>query len=168
MTKKIIGRPPVTGLYSWVSSKKLPRGRSFQKVRRELSELRQRLIDEQGGPDISASALILVDNVIEALGVQKLLGLHLRHRGVLDEQALKAGRLELSPVLSRNWIAFGNMVRQGVLALREIETKRPEPGPTLIDIIGKYSRGSGEEEPGSEQAAAGGDGQGENSEAGKG
>jgi hypothetical protein len=107
-------------MYSWVNSKRLPRGRAFAKTRRELSILREDLIRQHGGEKISPSARILVDSIIEALGVQKLLGLYVRQHGVIDEQSAKAGRLELNPILAKNWISYGNTVRQALLALKEI------------------------------------------------
>ena len=116
------------GIYSWVNSKKLPRGRTFQAVRRELSQLREELIQTHGGEAITPDAQILVDSVVEGLGVQKILGLYIRQYGVVDGQSAKRGRLELSPILSKNWISYGNLVRQGLLALKEIEKDRQPDG----------------------------------------
>jgi len=117
-----------SGLYSWVNSKKLPRGRTFQAVRRELGHLREELVQAHGGKTISPDARILVDSVIEGLGVQKILGLYIRQYGVVDGQSAKRGRLELSPILSKNWISYGNLVRCGLVALKEIEKGRQDAG----------------------------------------
>jgi len=113
-----------SGLYSWVNSKRLPRGRAFAKIRRELTLLREDLIRQHGGEKITPAALILVDSIVEALGVQKLLGLYIRQYGVIDEQLAKAGRLELNPILAKNWISYGNTVRQALIALKEITAAR--------------------------------------------
>jgi len=97
-----------SGLYSWVNSKRLPRGRAFAKIRRELTLLREDLIRQHGGEKITPAALILVDSIVEALGVQKLLGLY----------------IELNPILAKNWISYGNTVRQALIALKEITAAR--------------------------------------------
>lgn len=123
------------GIYSWVDSKRLPRGRSFQKVRRELGQLREELVQAHGGAEIGPDAQILVDSVVEGLGVQKLLGLYIREYGVIDGSAAKHHRLELSPILGKNWVSYANVVRQGVLALKEIEKGRQaEAWPDALTI----------------------------------
>jgi len=127
---------PRSGLYSWVSSKKLPQGRAFQAIRRELTAMRGELVAQHGGERITPDAAILVDSVVEALGVQKLLGLYVRKYGVIDAREAKRGRLELSPILSKNWISYGNSVRQGILALKELDGHTPpEQAPTIAEII---------------------------------
>ncbi len=141
--KSTLPAPPKTGLkhglYSWVSSKKIPQGRAFQKIRAELSKMRGELIDAHGGEDITPDAAIMVDSAIEALGVQKLLGLYVRKYGVIDGQAAKRGRLELSPILSRNWIGYANVTRQAILALKELDAQqRPANVPTIADIIAEH------------------------------
>lgn len=130
-------RRPRSGLYSWVNSKKLPQGRAFQAVRRELAGLRDDLLAQYGGEEkVAPDARILVDSVIEALGVQKLVSLHIRKYGVIDAQSAKRGRLELSPILARNWISYGNTVRQGIVALRDLEARtRPEPVLSVAEVI---------------------------------
>jgi len=127
------------GIYSWVDSKRLPRGRAFQKVRRELAQLREDLVQAHGGDTIGPDAMILVDSVVEALGVQKICTLYLREYGVIDGQAAKQKRLELSPILGKNFVSYANVVRQGVLALKEIEKGRqPDNGPTIQTIIAEF------------------------------
>lgn len=124
LARKPLARWTRSGLYSWVCNRRLPEGRAFTKTRRELAILRDNLVDWHGGDNITPDAMILVDSIIEALGVQKLLGLYIRKYGVIDERSAKAGRLELNPILAKNWISYGNMVRQALLALREITSNR--------------------------------------------
>jgi len=91
--------------------------------------------------------------IVEALGVQKLLGLYVRKYGVVDSQSAKRGRLELSPILSKNWISYGNTVRQPILALKELDArKQTEPAPTIAEIITEY-----DEQAARDQAAAAGE-----------
>jgi len=90
---------------------------------------------------------------VEALGVQKLLGLYVHKYGVVDSQSAKRGRLELSPILSKNWISYGNTVRQPILALKELDArKQTEPAPTIAEIITEY-----DEQAARDQAAAAGE-----------
>jgi hypothetical protein len=132
-----IKKPARSGLYSWVSSKKLPQGRAFQAIRRELTAVRGELVAQHGGEKITPDALILCDSIVEALGVQKLLGLYVRKYGVINALEAKRGRLELSPILSKNWISYGNTVRQAILALRELDKGqgRGDDVPTIAEII---------------------------------
>ena len=135
------------GIYSWVDSKRLPRGRAFQKVRRELAQLREDLVQAHGGASISPDAMILVDSVIEGLGVQKILGLYIREYGVIDGQAAKQKRLELSPILGKNWVSYANVVRQGVLALKEIEKdRRTEAWPDALTVAAEFDKEKAENE----------------------
>lgn len=129
------------GLYSWVNSKAVPSGRAAQAIRRDLSRTRTELVQAHGGEKISPDALILVDSVVEALGVQKLCGLHVRKHGVVDERSARRGCLELSPVLGKNWISYANLVRQGILALREIDKDREkDDAPDMGAILAEYER----------------------------
>jgi len=129
------------GLYSWVTSKKVPGGRAFQAVRRDLSTMREELIRAHGGEDLTPDAKILIDAVVEAAGVTKILGLYVRRYGVIDAKAAKRGSLELSPILGRNWVSYNNAVRQGLLALKELEKGRQtEPHAEIEAILTSYSR----------------------------
>jgi len=140
-TKKKDALAPISkrakhGLYSWVSNKRLPKGQAFQFIRRELTQLGEELKEAHGGDAISPEARILVDSIVEGLGVQKILGLYVRKYGCLDNQAAKRGRLELSPILSRNWVSYGNLVRQGILALRDVDQGREEKGLLTAEELG--------------------------------
>jgi hypothetical protein len=134
------GKRPRHGIYSWVDSKRLPRGRAFQKVRRELGVLREELVQAHGGQDIGPDAMILVDSIVEGLGVQKILGLYIREHGVIDGQAAKQKRLELSPILGKNWVSYANVVRQGVLALKEIDKGRQPTEPNIMTVIAEFDK----------------------------
>jgi len=125
-------RPPAADvkpyLYSWVSRKTMPSGRSFTKIRRELSQLRCELIGRYGGDKVSPEAITLIDSVIEALGVQKLMGLYIRQAGIIRRDSLKQGNLELHAALGKNWVSYANVVRQNLMALKELRRiGEPEP-----------------------------------------
>lgn len=81
-----------------------------------------------------------MDGVIEGLGVQKILGLYLRERGVIDGKAAKRGQLELMPILSKNWVSYANVVRQGVLALKEIEKGKQPAEPDFMTVYAEIGR----------------------------
>jgi hypothetical protein len=144
------------GIHSWVDSKRLPRGRSFAKTRRELGQLRTALIERRGGDSkITPEELILIDSVIEALGVQKLLGLYVKQYGIVDGQSAKRGRLELTPILSKSWVSYANVCRQAILALKEIGKGQQTGSQAEIEaILTSYSRQD-------EAEAAGGPAQGQ-------
>lgn len=123
-----------TSLYSWVNSKRLPKGRAFQKVRRELAAYRLELIAEYGGERISPQALALVDATVEAMGVVKILGLYTRQFGVINSQAAKRGSLELTPLLSRSWLGYQNMIRQNIAQLEELHKNRGRDDENVIPL----------------------------------
>ena len=165
---------PKHGLYSWIDSKRLPRGRAFQRTRHELGHLRAELVAAHGGEGkIGPEALILVDSIIEGLGVQKLLGLYVRTCGVLDQPSAKQGRLELTPILGKGWIGYAHVVRQGILALREIEKGKKAEEPDIVAWAEEFDREKAAEAakdaPASPDAAQGGAqaAQGGRSEAGE-
>ena len=138
------------GIYSWVDSKRLPQGRAFEKTRRELATLRTTMIEQRGGDEkITPEELILIDSVVEALGVQKLLGIYTKKYGIIDGQSVKRERLELSPILGKNWVGYANVVRQAVLALEQLKASRghnPE-GPDLNAIQAEYEVQPAEDAP---------------------
>ncbi|MEN6560125.1 MAG: hypothetical protein ABFD52_05045 [Acidobacteriota bacterium] len=113
-----------TGLYSWVNSKRLPKARSFQKTRRELAIYRDDLIREYGGEKISPQALALVDATCEAMAVVKILGCYTRQFGVIDSHAAKHGTLSLTPLLSKSWVSYQNLIRQNIAQLEELRKAR--------------------------------------------
>lgn len=134
---------PKHNLYSWIDSKRMPSGPSFQRIRRELARLRTELIEAHGGDEkITPEARILIDSAIEALGVQKMMTLYTRKFGLVDAVAAHNGRLELSPILGKNYISYGNSVRQALLALAELERSkgREDEGPTPIEILAEAVR----------------------------
>jgi hypothetical protein len=132
---------PKHNLYSWIDSKRMPEGRSFQRIRQELAWLRTELIEVHGGDEeISPAARIMVDSVIESLGVQKMMTLYCRKFGMVDQHAAHQGRLELSPILGKNYVSYGNSVRQGLLALKELSEKREGAEMTPIEILAEAVR----------------------------
>ncbi len=139
-------RWPKHGLYCWIDIEAAAGGAGrSRRSGGSWGTLRTELIEAHGGEKITPDQRILIDSVVEALGIQKLSSLYLRRYGVIDGVAAGAGRLELNPILGKNWLAFGNTVRQGVLALAELERarKQEDRGPTLIEILAEAVRGRG-------------------------
>jgi hypothetical protein len=106
---------------------------------------------------ISPGARALIMGTCEAEGVVMLIGSYLRKYGVLDHRAVKRGSLELSPLLSRSWLAYQNTIRQNVLALEALKNSRGQhaEGPTLEAIRAEYEvqaeAVAGQDAPGSAQ-----------------
>ncbi|MEN6560671.1 MAG: hypothetical protein ABFD52_07845 [Acidobacteriota bacterium] len=121
------------GIISWIDNKRVPSGRAFTQVRKDLQRLRDELIERHGGPDkITPEAAMLVESLIEAQGVIKLATLYIRKAGVLRQDSLKHGALELHPILGKSLIAYTNTIRQNCLAL---ETLRQAKGKGEDDGI---------------------------------
>jgi len=150
------------GIHNWVDSRRLPKGRAFAKTRRELGQIRTALIERRGGDEkITPEDLILIDSVIEALSVQKFLGLYVKQYGVVDERSAKRGRIELSPILSRNWVAYANVVRQAILALESLKRDHQDDGAlTIRQIIAEVDQEKAEAQAArAREAATGGPGE---------
>lgn len=138
-------------IYSFLDRRRLPKGRAFTRTRRELAQVRDELIAENGGEGATTTARVLIDNVCEGLAVQKLIGMYLRQYGILDGQAAAAGRVELAPVLGKNFVSYANMVRQGIMALEELKKGRQVPPQAEIEaILTSYSRADSPGEAGPE------------------
>jgi hypothetical protein len=89
---------------------------------------------------LSPGARALIRGTCEAEGVVMLIGLYLRKNGVLDNRAAKRGTLELTPLLSKSWLAYQNTIRQNVLALEQLKASRGHnhEGPDLNAIRVEY------------------------------
>jgi len=125
MSKKGIKREKKTGpvvkhgIYSWLRTGRInPSIRGFRKLQHYLKDLERDLIDLQGGPHkLTAAQEILIKTTIEAYAVVLLAGIYCKREGVLRPDKLKEGILELQPVLSHQFLAFMNTIRQNLVAL---------------------------------------------------
>lgn len=117
--KKTKKKNPKHGVYSWLDQKRInPSIRGHRKIQSYLEDLESRLIEMQGGPDkITAAQEVLIKSTIEAYGVILLASVYCKDAGILRPDKQKQGVIELQPVLSKQFLAFMNTVRQNLLAL---------------------------------------------------
>jgi len=160
------------GVYSWLRSKRGTTDRASKATIREVGKLMGEFEAEHTvGGKISPGARALIMGTCEAEGVVMLIGTYLRKYGVLDNRAAKRGTLELTPLLSKSWLAYQNTIRQNVLALEQLKASRghnPE-GPDLNAIRAEYEVGPATDAPGCPvEARVGGDeGQGQGKSGGE-
>lgn len=112
--------PPVkTGVHSWLKTGRInPSIRGYKKLQKYLQDIERDLVEMQGGPGkLSAAKEILIKSVVEAYGVLFLSSMYVKRHGILRPDMLKKGVVELQPVLGKQFIAFMNTIRQGLLAL---------------------------------------------------
>jgi hypothetical protein len=112
--------------------------------------LRNEMIERYGGDKVAPEAVILIDGTIEALGVQKLQGLYIRKAGIIRQDSLKAGNLELHSILGKNWISYANVVRQNLLALQTLKLTNEDEGLDLKTYLEKNYPDKEEEKAGDE------------------
>jgi len=140
------------GVYSWLRSKRGTTDRASKATIREVGKLMGEFEAEHTvDGKISPGARALIMGTCEAEGVVMLIGTYLRKYGVLDNRAAKRGTLELTPLLSKSWLAYQNTIRQNVLALEQLKASRghgPE-GPSLNAIRAEYEVQLVEDGPGS-------------------
>lgn len=156
------------GVYSWLRSKRGTTDRASKATIREVGKLMGEFEAEHTvDGKISPGARALIMGTCEAEGVVMLIGTYLRKYGVLDNRAAKRGTLELTPLLSKSWLAYQNTIRQNVLALEQLKASRGHgaDGLDLNAIRAEYEVQPAEDGPGSAQEGQRpddmGDGQGQ-------
>lgn len=143
------------GVYSWLRSKRGTTDRASRATLREVGKLMEEFESEHTvDGKISPGARALIMGTCEAEGVVMLIGGYIRKHGVLDHRAEKRGSLELSPLLSKSWLAYQNTIRQNVLALEELKRTRAnnQEGPSLAAIRAEYEVQTSAEGPGCPEA----------------
>jgi len=138
------------GVYSWLRSKRGTTDRASKATMREVGKLLEEFeAEHQVDGKLSPGARALIRGTCEAEGVVMLIGLYLRKYGVLDNRAAKRGTLELTPLLSKSWLAYQNTIRQNVLALEQLKASRGHSleGPSLDAIRADYEVQPVEEGP---------------------
>jgi hypothetical protein len=138
------------GLYSWLKTGRInPSIRGHKRLQRYLREIEADLIRDLGGNEnLTTAQEVLVKTTVQAYGCLLLAGAYTQKYSILRPDQARKGILELQPVLSHQFIAFLNCVRQNLIALG-LDRKEREP-LTLEDVIREH------DEKGEEQAKAAG------------
>ena len=148
------------GVYAFLASGRLPSGRAWKKTQREVSRIRESLIEQYGGKGIQPAVLTMIESAIEGLMIQRLSGLYIKKAGILRGDSLLKGNLELHSILSGQFISYANLVRLNLeAAARLASQKAPEgPIPTIAEIIREHDE--------AQAGPAGGNGNGKGSGSG--
>lgn len=127
------GKPPRHGIYTWVRHGQLPSIRGKRKVHKILEELEAGLIADYGGTEgISTSQEILIRSTVKVLGVPFLIELFINKYGPV---IIKEKGIELHPILSKNYLAFFNTIRQNLLALKELGKDKTDEALAPYEVI---------------------------------
>lgn len=139
------------GVHGYLNSGRLPSGRSWKKVQREVSRIREALIEQYGGEDkIQPSVLALVESAIEGLMIQRLSGLYVKKAGILRGDSLAKGNFELHSILSGQFISYANLVRLNLEAAARLASHKAPEGlaPTIAEVIAEHDEAEGKGGPG--------------------
>jgi hypothetical protein len=150
------------GILGYMNSGRLPSGRSWKRVQREVGRIRLALIEQYGGADkIQPAVLALIDSAIEGLMIQRLSGLYIKKAGILRADSLAKGNFELHSILSGQFISYANLVRLNLESAARLAAQKPPegPAPTIAEIIREHDEAAAKAAPGN------GNGQGEASPA---
>jgi len=99
------------GGYSLLATGKVPLNRDH--VRKYLTRIREGFCRDLGGEaGMTTAEIVLLDRLINSLGVTRLIEEFIREKGVID----KPGGF-LNPALHRGYIAFSNQVRLATVLL---------------------------------------------------
>ena len=107
------------GIHFWLRTGRInPSIRGYKKLQQYLKDIENDLIECQGGQEkLTAAQEILIKSTIEAYGVILLASVYCKRDGILRPDKAKEGVVELQPVLSNQFLAFMNTIRQNLLAL---------------------------------------------------
>lgn len=129
---------PKHGIYTWIKHGQLPSIRGKRKIQKVLEELEEGLIADYGGPEgISTSQEILIRSTVKALGVPFLIEMFINKYGPI---IIKGRAIELHPILSKNYLAFFNTIRQNLLALKELGKDKTDEVLAPYQIIEKEKK----------------------------
>lgn len=129
------------GAYLWLKDKKIhPSIRGHQQIRKYLRHIEKDLIDQHGGSEnITPSQEIMIRTVIEAYGFILLGAIYCKRDGILNPVLLKKGIVSFQPVLSNQFIAFMNTIRQNLISLG-LEAKDAEKILTPLEFAEQFDK----------------------------
>lgn len=150
------------GVYAYLDKNHLPSGRAWKRAQREISELREAIIAQYGGKDIQPAVLALIESAIEGLTIQRLSSLYVNKAGIIRQDSLKRGDLQLHSVLSGQFISYANLVRLNLEAAARLASRTPaEAAPTPFEIAAEIDsakeEAQGEASPGASEKGEGED-----------
>jgi hypothetical protein len=126
---------PKHGAWAYLDKHHLPSGRAWKRVEAEISALRQALIVQYGGENIQPAVLALIESAIEGLTIQRLSSLYVNKAGIMRQDAIHRGDLQLHSVLSGQFISYANLVRLNLeAAARLAKGGRADNAPTPFEI----------------------------------
>jgi len=140
-TDKNAGQFPILhGLGPWLKTKKIsPSVRGHKRMQKYLGDMRRDIIAQLGGPGaITPTQEALVESTIQALGVQLLAGAYVQKYSILRPDQARRGILEFQPLLAKSLVAYGNLLRQNLVALGLKERKDKEEEDLYTYIEKKY------------------------------
>ena len=127
------------GVMSWIDARRLPSGRAFRKTRQQLILVREDLINRYGGAQIVPEALILIESIIDDLGVKLLAALYIRKVGPVSQKSIKEGALALHPLLGSSYLGYSNAITRNLLALKEFMPDRDRSQAELEKYLTSFS-----------------------------
>jgi hypothetical protein len=117
--KKAGGHPTPTGIKLWLKSGKInPSVRGHRRLQAYLKATEESFIRDMGGPGMMTTAQeVLLKATLQAYGVLLLAGAYCQKYSILRPDQARRGVIELQPVLSTQYVAFLNSIRQNLVVL---------------------------------------------------
>jgi hypothetical protein len=145
------GPKPKHGAYSMIRRKRLPK--EFRSLHPYLKAVQEGLIEDLGGRDhVSVAQMLMIDRVIQGLGVLKLIERFIAEKGLLGQDRVAAFLLH---DLSARYLSWDRKVTNHLQALG-LDRKRIEDRPLTIEALEvmvqkEFESGDGEEAPGPDE-----------------
>lgn len=105
--------------YLWIKDKRIhPSIAGHRKLRKYLRDIERDLISQYTGSDgLTPAKEIMIKSVIEAYGFILLGAVYCKRDGILNPVLLEKGIVSFQPILSNQFIAFMNSIRQNLISL---------------------------------------------------
>jgi hypothetical protein len=158
--KKTALERPSHGVYSWLRTGKVnPSIRGHRRIQRYLREIKADLIKDLGGPEnLTAAKEVLVEATIQAYGVLLLATAYTARYSILDPVQARRGILSAQPILSHQFVAFMNTIRQNLMALG-LDKRKGDDALTIQDVIREFderkAKSAGDSSEGAEKTQPG-------------
>jgi hypothetical protein len=126
------------GGYALMTGGPVPKERAY--VGKYLTAVREGFCQDLGGEaQMSTSEVVMLDRLVTALGIVRLIEEYVKERGVIDKP-----QGFLNPALSKGYVSYCNQVRLATqmleAAVKERAKARRDEGPTEMEIYAEFMK----------------------------
>jgi hypothetical protein len=114
------------GVKAFLNSGRLPSGRSWEREQAQIAAWEAAMIKKYGGDKIEPDVLACIQSAAQAKTISALSMLYVKKSGVMRQDSLQRGHLELHAVLSAQFCTYQNVVRNSLEAAARLAKSVPE------------------------------------------